>query len=140
MQAEIKNITDIKNYITARQPVFTLVGQSDRYTYRMKQCEDRGNFWFMYSLCGPDNTQNYRYIGCMYINVENKFRFKNFPKNDGPAARAARWFVNRINIDRPMKTCQFLHSGKCSRCGRLLTTPESIQKGLGPVCASKAPY
>ena len=30
------------------------------------------------------------------------------------------------------------HSGTCSRCGRVLTTPESIRSGLGPVCAELA--
>ncbi len=26
------------------------------------------------------------------------------------------------------------HSGKCFRCGRQLTTPESIESGIGPIC------
>jgi hypothetical protein len=26
---------------------------------------------------------------------------------------------------------------RCRRCGRALTTPESIASGIGPVCASK---
>lgn len=28
-----------------------------------------------------------------------------------------------------------LESGRCYRCNRLLTTPESIERGLGPICA-----
>jgi Family of unknown function (DUF6011) len=28
-------------------------------------------------------------------------------------------------------------SGNCWRCGRVLTTPQSIADGIGPVCASK---
>ena len=27
------------------------------------------------------------------------------------------------------------HSGSCGRCGRELTDPESIKRGLGPTCA-----
>lgn len=34
----------------------------------------------------------------------------------------------------PMK---LYHSGVCSVCGRRLTTPESLQHGMGPVCRSK---
>lgn len=30
-----------------------------------------------------------------------------------------------------------LESGNCWRCGRLLTVPESIERGIGPDCASK---
>lgn len=28
----------------------------------------------------------------------------------------------------------FYHMGICGRCGRALTTPESITRGIGPVC------
>jgi hypothetical protein len=29
------------------------------------------------------------------------------------------------------------HEGRCCRCGRKLTVPESIETGLGPECASR---
>jgi hypothetical protein len=28
------------------------------------------------------------------------------------------------------------HAGKCGRCGRKLTVPQSIETGIGPECAS----
>jgi hypothetical protein len=28
------------------------------------------------------------------------------------------------------------HEGRCGRCGRKLTVPESIESGFGPECAS----
>jgi len=31
---------------------------------------------------------------------------------------------------------EFFHVGKCGRCGRPLTDPISIERGLGPHCAS----
>lgn len=31
----------------------------------------------------------------------------------------------------------FVHSGRCSVCGRTLTNPESIERGIGPVCLGK---
>ena len=34
-----------------------------------------------------------------------------------------------------LRTVRALHSGCCGRCGRKLTVPESIDTGLGPVCA-----
>ena len=27
------------------------------------------------------------------------------------------------------------HEGRCGRCGRKLTTPQSVETGFGPVCA-----
>ena len=29
------------------------------------------------------------------------------------------------------------HVGKCGKCGKKLTTPESILTGLGPTCSNK---
>jgi hypothetical protein len=29
------------------------------------------------------------------------------------------------------------HEGRCGKCGRALTVPESIESGLGPVCESR---
>jgi hypothetical protein len=29
------------------------------------------------------------------------------------------------------------HEGRCGRCGRTLTVPESIESGIGPECAKK---
>jgi len=32
---------------------------------------------------------------------------------------------------------EFYHSGNCAKCGRKLTTPESIKNGLGPICFNR---
>jgi hypothetical protein len=32
---------------------------------------------------------------------------------------------------------RIMHDGHCSVCGRKLTTPESLDSGIGPVCAAK---
>lgn len=37
-------------------------------------------------------------------------------------------------MKRPMV---LYHHGKCSRCGRKLTDPESIERGIGPECIKK---
>jgi hypothetical protein len=33
---------------------------------------------------------------------------------------------------------RFLFEGRCRRCNRKLTTPTSIESGMGPVCAGRA--
>ena len=44
------------------------------------------------------------------------------------------WFFDLLNKDKTNNKLIFRHSGKCSRCQRKLTTPESIDSGIGPVC------
>ncbi len=62
-----------------------------------------------------------------------------FSKSDSaPSTRAFRWFVeNLLARGAVSEKVEFWHEGKCARCGRKLTTPESIQRGLGPECAEK---
>jgi hypothetical protein len=33
---------------------------------------------------------------------------------------------------------EFRHEGRCGRCGRTLTVPESIDSGFGPECINLA--
>ena len=64
-----------------------------------------------------------------------------------PSALAFRWLwahlTERISVGPWLSTgkagflpisVRFWHEGRCGRCGRTLTDPESIKRGLGPVC------
>ena len=43
--------------------------------------------------------------------------------------------VNRyITTLRPFNDIKIHHNGHCSICGKKLSTPESIENGIGPVC------
>lgn len=50
-----------------------------------------------------------------------------------PSVLALRWFLS--NIDSPQ--VEFRHAGRCGRCGRVLTHPESIDSGMGPECSGR---
>jgi len=52
-----------------------------------------------------------------------------------PSAKAFPWVWQRLTAGRVPETCDVYHEGKCGRCGRRLTVPESITSGLGPECA-----
>jgi hypothetical protein len=84
---------------------------------------------------------------------EHKWRFFAVLKRDGtihhgkknPAchhsdleAVAFRWFINNLMAkSAKLAQVEFWHEGYCGRCGRELTVPESIERGLGPQCARR---
>lgn len=82
-------------------------------------------------LVGPDNNRSYKGFGFVHehglgISLWRKASTEAFVKHRKILLGQAADHVE-----------QFLQSGKCSRCGRKLTTPESIKRGMGPECAGK---
>ena len=47
------------------------------------------------------------------------------------AALKGGWYASKA------ETVQVWHEGRCGKCGRKLTVPESLTSGLGPECAGR---
>lgn len=146
------SMTDIKNiekYVTAGEATFTLENPAtgNRYTYKVKEVPKKpGEMWWVSTLVGPDNEQDYQYLGSMVYDQRLGGRYygkhtagSKLP-NTSPQFKGLLWLCTVISqhegeLNSPIL---FHHSGKCARCGRTLTTPESIEIGMGPVCAEKS--
>lgn len=106
-----------------------------RYTYRVTRARgtDDGRPWFVAVLTGEDNTADYTYLGFIregrWVHHASKSRIGA----DAPSARAFAWWWDHVSDER----VEVWHDGRCGRCGRALTVPESVATGLGPVCAGK---
>lgn len=63
------------------------------------------------------------------------FHFYPRTKVISPEQEAMAWIWKHV-IHEPSlsKHLQVYHNGRCAKCGRKLTTPESINRGLGPEC------
>lgn len=133
-------ITDPKtamDFIKGGKAVFTLVSvrTGTRYTYRVRESKDKRGTWFVDLLTGPDNTGSYSYLGFMKKQFGMNAGSKGNPHH--PAFAAIDWLVLCLQNNHMPTTVEFWHESKCARCGRKLTTPESIQTGLGPECSKK---
>jgi len=66
-----------------------------------------------------------------YVDVDPIF----FSSRSDEETRAFEWlFRNQFNIKKLSEQVKLYHDGSCLRCGRRLTTPESIESGYGPKC------
>ncbi len=82
-------------------------------------------------LSGPDNTSDYQGFGF----VENG-RIKVWrKKQDTVFVKFAHMLANPKYWED--KGLVYHFEGKCRRCNRTLTTPESIESGIGPVCGGR---
>lgn len=82
---------------------------------------------------------------------------------DAPSARGAAWFFKHLGrlidlraelgeadmfakpeveakiakVESTLNKLLYYHEGRCGKCARVLTVPESIINGIGPICAKK---
>lgn len=132
------------DYILAGNAKVTLVSKStgQRFTYKVATPKGKTSPHFVRLLTGPDNRHNYSYMGRIVPGGQYIHDKRNRAgAEDSPSTKGFRWVLYRL-VGRDFATVdanvEIWHEGKCGRCGRTLTVPESIATGIGPVCSGKA--
>ena len=106
------------------------------YSYKVHRPVD-SFVHFVSVLDGPDNTSDYSYIGFIRRGKEYVWGGRNSKKgDDAPSNQAFAWAFRKLVEGEISPKLQVWHEGRCGRCGRVLTNPQSILTGLGPVCAT----
>lgn len=127
---------DIKNYMFAGKARFTLVSKltEKRFTFRFKRSKDE-KVVFVSVMTGCDNDSHYSYIG--FISSDNSQKLIQTSKSklscDDQRVKTITWYLENIGH----LLVEFHHDGKCGKCRRSLTVPESVKSGIGPICAGK---
>lgn len=142
-------------FCLAGEATFTVSNGADKhFTFHIFKKEAEGKFtksvWFIKVLRGPDNINSYAYMGMLELPVDgniNEPKIKLTAKTkfgaNSAALKVARWALRtiwQVKQGRYQMPAGYSikHIGKCGRCGHPLTTPESIDTGLGPICAELA--
>lgn len=159
IEAELAHLTDetprdgvaldlahARRFVTAGKAIFTVSNPTGRhYTYKISAKADTrkpGAFvYFVSLLTGCDNVNDYTYLGLLDVQTAavvltkaSRARFTD----DTESVKVIRWALRQVFAGRELPAgYELRHAGRCGRCGRLLTTPESIDNGIGPECLSK---
>lgn len=135
---------------TAGRAVLTLQ-HNDRFTYLFAapieevdgdDGEKRRQIRFVKVLCGPNNkpsSRDYKYAGFIVKKEDGKWHLVHGNQKakvgmDAQSWKALDWTFRHLDICEE-KGVEIRHSGFCMACGRRLTTPASIDRGVGPICA-----
>lgn len=137
------------NFFTGGKAVFTVdngrVGNEHRrYTFKivkkeLPRGEGRQQMYFAYILTGPDNMGDYTYLGVVdpFKLTCRPSRKSKFERGSEPFV-AINWAMRMVAEGRQAPgDSLIIHEGRCARCGRRLTVPESVKSGFGPECASR---
>lgn len=142
----LESISHIREFITAGNATFTIRSKvsQQRFTYKLIKPADspQGPVIFVRLLSGPDNEEAYRYMGTLYANCENFYVYRHSHKSsvsqNAASVAAFRYFMRVITLASWIpKELEVWHEGRCGRCGRKLTVPESLKSGLGPECEGR---
>lgn len=128
----------VKTHILAGNSILTFKNNEtgNYYTFKVKKCQGK-NLWFVSYLGGPDNDNDFRYLG---IIIKGGFRLTGKSKctKKSKVYIVFNWIFKTLKYGNGFPdNLDVWHEGICGRCGRRLTVPESIENGFGPVCMGK---
>lgn len=110
------------------------VRTGEHRTFRVRTQPDDSNFApgerVASLLSGPDNTRCYTPFG--FVQADGSIRLFKSKEGDGPWAKYADMLSHPEAYQR---TAEFMFEGRCRRCDRTLSHPESLISGIGPECA-----
>lgn len=151
MENNLKKIYDMNKFMFAGNATFTLLNRETqgRFTYKIRKLKQEGtqdkDIFFVKVLTGQDNENSYKFIGTIFVPTFNgnkpgeqsyfKWSYKGGIGMDAQSVKVFNWFFENVIIKgHGYPVLEFYHAGKCCRCGRTLTVPESIESGIGPEC------
>lgn len=132
-------IENPKNFILAGDAYFTVQNKSsdNHLTYAIKKSK-KNDVWFV-NICYAYGEYVYIGIICKFFNGFKFHKSKQIlDDTESISIKVIEYIIRFIlNNYNPHPDLVFYHHGKCCRCGRTLTTPESIKKGIGPFCEGR---
>lgn len=141
-KAQIVEAKRVGAFLFAGKACVTLKSRTtgNRFTFKVSHKKD-GDISFVSLLTGPNNEADYRYLGLLPDDDKTRLRGvgrgKSCAQPDAPSAKAFQFLLDSVQRGRIPDALEVWHEGRCGRCGRKLTVPESIESGIGPECASK---
>jgi hypothetical protein len=145
----------IREFLFAGQAMFTLVSLKTglRFTYKVRakkqdveelarrtaagEVTEEGFVTYFCSLLrGPDNGSDFSYLGVIRKPGRFFVTSKSQVSCHAAAHKAIVWFLDEMKNERVVLgvLVEFWHTGRCGKCNRLLTVPDSVSRGIGPVC------
>lgn len=150
---KLESTGSITQFMLGGDARFTLRSRrtGEHFTYRLNTPKDqpagvRPTRYFLSVLTGPSNENNYTYAGTLDLDrLDEGIRTTRGSRisSDAPSVKAFRWFLKTLllsgeeGLAKFHEQAEFFHEGRCGCCGRTLTTPESVERGIGPECAKR---
>lgn len=128
----------IRSFMLAGKARFSLrsIKTGKHFTYRISKTKHE-NKWYVLVARGNVNKPNF-FLGHIRLGSADGLPYFYKNQNHLPVEVFTHllpfeWFIHHLGDTQ----LEFYHEGKCGKCGRALTDPESINRGIGPECAKQ---
>jgi hypothetical protein len=126
-----------REFVMAGRATFTVDTPHDYYTFHVWKKRFKGagrTWWFAYQ-----DTRLGRYIGSIEPHAGRiQLTSKSWIGRDDPLFVTLQTVLDHIWHNTALPgDWSIMHAGTCGACGRALTAPESIERGIGPECWGK---
>lgn len=128
------------DFMLGGNALFTMASSKtgNRFTYKILKDVNKEDCLKVLWMNGKDNTMNYVQIASIekknFMPVVN---IKSIHYRENKAFLSFDFVFKKLVLMLPMPSLEIYHHGRCSRCGRILTVPDSIMNGIGPECIFK---
>ena len=129
-------MNDPFQFMLAGNALFTVqnTATGNRFTFKVRK-PDESKPHFVSVLTGSDNESSYSFLGTVFDPHHYRHGRRSRISEDAPSARAFDWLFRQLSAGRSLPPqVRVCHCGKCGRCGKTLTVPESVDSGFGPEC------
>jgi hypothetical protein len=132
METKIKHKLAL-DFIFGGKSLFTVKNPQtgNRFTFKVKKSKENDVF-FVSVLTNSDNK--YEYIGYIKLNSNFKHSTKSRITSSAMSVKVFDYVVKSLINNKLPDFIEIWHHGRCARCSRVLTVPESIESGFGPDC------
>lgn len=147
---KLDGLQAIKQFILGGKAIFTLKNEvtGNRRTYSVYRIKDPAKDLYFVNVRGDgeatvkDERHKWIYVGMIYDSKKPTSKFKLTAKSKVNVTSSAyvgfNWLWQKLVKLEPLhQDMSIYHEGKCGRCGRQLTDPESITRGFGPECVKR---
>lgn len=135
MVTNILKHDDVLGFVFGGNSIFTCknLKTENRFTFKVKKHREK-DIYFVSVLTNPDL---YEFIGSIYKDGKFKHSLKSRISLDAQSVKVFNYIIENLNSGSLPAFIEIWHEGKCGRCGRTLTVPESISSGFGPECIKR---
>lgn len=111
-----------------------------RFTYKIVKAKPKKGqqlkspLHYVMLLRGPNNHKDYTYMGHCWNKNNFTLRESEAITKEAESYKAFIWVFKKLLLNSLNNKVAIYRYNFCGRCGELLTVPESIMSGYGPVC------